>query len=180
MSALRLRSQSQCFTSSTEQGLTDQEAAAAAEGYRARRDSQLHFAEAGQTVVVFDWDDTLFPTWYLADQLKLDLSKPLERQTGFPKNRMGIVRQRLSQCEARAAAALRRAKEMAHVVVVTLASSGWITMACESFYPTVGKLLNELSIPVIYAQEREQGMQQAYNKAEFQSNEELERYWGPG
>lgn len=173
MTVLRLRSRSQCRS----------EAAVAVPcasdvGSRQRRDSQQYFAEAGQTVVVFDWDDTLFPTSYLSDDLKLDFGKPLEKQPSLPKNRLGVVRARLSACEAKALAILRNAKELSHVVVVTLASSGWVTTACENFYPAVGKLLKELQIPVIYAQERESGLQKAYDKAQFKSNEDLERYWG--
>lgn len=143
-----------------------------------RRNSQTFFRDKAQTVVVFDWDDTLFPTSYVSDDLGLDLNRPLEQQAKLPPSRVEDVRQKLKVCEDNAAATLSRATDLSHVVVVTLASTGWVDLSCKHFYPEVGKLLNSLQIPIIYAQEKATKMQMHYNKAEFQADEELERYWG--
>lgn len=142
-----------------------------------RRDSQMYYHDPGQTVIVFDWDDTLFPTTYVSDDLSLDWNLPLERQN-LGAAEIADIRDRLALCEERAIAALKKAKELSHVVVVTLASAGWVDLSCKAFYPKVGQHLKEEAIAVIYAQEREETLQVAYNKVEFQADADVERYWG--
>lgn len=143
-----------------------------------RRDSQVNFAQQEQTVIVFDWDDTLFPTSYVNDDLNLNWKEPLERQPTLAPGDVQRVVNELARCEEGAAEVLRAATELAHVVVVTLASTGWVDLACSHFYPAVGSLLREKKIPVVYAQEKAGVTQTQYDKLEFQSNAEIERFWG--
>lgn len=144
-----------------------------------RQASQFAYADKGQTVVVFDWDDTLFPTSFINDDLNLDYDKPLEQQPNLlgDSDLRGVIA-KLQLCEAASQETLRRADDLAHVVVVTLASSGWVEMACEHLYPSMGKLLKELNIPIIYAQEHAGLGKIDYDKQKFQSNEDLEQFWG--
>ncbi|CAE7243575.1 unnamed protein product [Symbiodinium necroappetens] len=46
-----------------------------------RRNSQAFFADKAQTLLIFDWDDTLFPTTYVRDDLDLSWNKPLKDQS---------------------------------------------------------------------------------------------------
>jgi len=142
------------------------------------RNSQVGFSQQSQTVIVFDWDDTLFPTTYINDDLQLEWQLPLDKQRSLsPADAMDVQR-KLSECEEGAESLIQEAVELAHVVVVTLASKGWVELACRHFYPTVGALLREKKIPVVYAQERSGVTQTQYDKLQFQSNEEVERFWG--
>lgn len=142
-----------------------------------RKDSIFMYANADQTVVVFDWDDTLFPTTYIQDDLNLDVQTPMLQQ------RLGgavlqLVHSKMSICESRALDLLQTASKLAHVVVVTLASAGWVEMACENFYPRVGRWLEESQVPIVYAQERARTSETPYDKQAFQSDDEVERFWG--
>mmetsp|Transcript_72406 Transcript_72406/g.162652 ORF Transcript_72406/g.162652 Transcript_72406/m.162652 type:complete len:418 (+) Transcript_72406:68-1321(+) len=139
----------------------------------ARRDSQFNFANPDQTVVVFDWDDTLFPTTYVQDDLHLDWQVPLHRQR-IPT----AAKEKIATCEMRAGELLEKAYSLSHVVVVTLASNGWVDLACEQIFPRVGNKLREMEIPVIYAQDAVGEIQTTYDKAQFQSSADVERYWG--
>eukprot|EP00438_Fugacium_kawagutii_P022851 Skav230326 [mRNA] locus=scaffold430:612162:618302:+ [translate_table: standard] len=96
-----------------------------------RRNSQLFFASKSQTLLIFDWDDTLFPTTYVPWQL----------------------------CK---------------VVLLTLARAPWVSESCKNFYASVGRLITQLKVPIIYAQE---GIQVDYNKQNMSSDEEIERFW---
>lgn len=142
------------------------------------RNSQANFGDPSQTFVVFDWDDTLFPTYYTFHHLKLDVNRPLANQAQDLGARYGHVKHALAICEQKVDVLLREAKELSHVVILTLASRGWVEMACQCCYPATWALLQELQIPIVYAREHEEGIQQMYNKDDFQSSAEVERYWG--
>jgi len=142
-------------------------------------DSQLQFAEQNQTVIVFDWDDTLFPTSYVQDGLGLDWSVPLEQQSSLRGSKtLQQTQDRMKTCQDRAIAILRKAMELGHVVLLTLASSGWVEMSCNNFYPEVGKLLRLSNTPIVYAQEKMKREQVHYDKSQFKNSEEVERFWG--
>jgi len=142
------------------------------------RNSQIGFYDKMQTVIIFDWDDTLFPTTYIQDDLGLKWQEPLHRQPHLHPSVVAQVKHKLEVCEQRAADVLQRAQALAHVVVVTLASSGWVDLACEHFFPTVGDLLKKMNIPIVYAQDLAGDAEVDYDKQQFQSNEEIERFWG--
>ena len=62
-----------------------------------RRNSQAFFSSKSQTLLIFDWDDTLFPTTYVRDDLDLAWNRPLKDQdlTWAEKNEIG---KKLEQC----------------------------------------------------------------------------------
>merc|ERR1719352_1345969 len=45
-----------------------------------RRNSQFMFSSQRQTVIIFDWDDTLFPTTYVRDDMELNYEQPMKDQ----------------------------------------------------------------------------------------------------
>eukprot|EP00401_Gymnodinium_catenatum_P051338 CAMPEP_0117514392 /NCGR_PEP_ID=MMETSP0784-20121206/30045_1 /TAXON_ID=39447 /ORGANISM="" /LENGTH=399 /DNA_ID=CAMNT_0005310185 /DNA_START=29 /DNA_END=1228 /DNA_ORIENTATION=+ len=116
-----------------------------------RRNSQSDFAEKGQTIIVYDWDDTLFPTSFLMDQLKVDWNLPMGRQPTLDKFAKQDACEKIADCEAHAMEILQRSVLRGHVIVVTLARKGWVGQACRLFYPKVGEFLQSQRIPIIYA-----------------------------
>ncbi|CAK0840920.1 unnamed protein product, partial [Prorocentrum cordatum] len=91
-------------------------ATAEARGAQARRSSQDEFASPRQTIIILDWDDTLFPTSYVRDRQSPD-------------------RIRLARAAAAAEQLLRRAAALGEVRIVTLAKAPWVSMSCEHFFP---------------------------------------------
>jgi len=120
-------------------------------GKKGRANSQWQYADPSQAMIVFDWDDTLFPTTQIIDVLKLDWRTPLGQQ----RVKKEIVK-KLANCEQGAIEVIERATQIGHVVVVTLAARGWVEQACRLFYPKVGQLLQKLGIKIVNAQEKEQ------------------------
>eukprot|EP00428_Durinskia_dybowskii_P039962 CAMPEP_0170270424 /NCGR_PEP_ID=MMETSP0116_2-20130129/35157_1 /TAXON_ID=400756 /ORGANISM="Durinskia baltica, Strain CSIRO CS-38" /LENGTH=465 /DNA_ID=CAMNT_0010521617 /DNA_START=1 /DNA_END=1395 /DNA_ORIENTATION=- len=131
------------------------------------------FADPGQTFIIFDWDDTLFPTTYVRDDMRLDWRTPLRLQPLAQREKVEITRL-LAKCAENACASLRTASGLGKVVLVTLARPHWVRDSCTNFFPKVGALIQELQIPVIYAQE---GQQIEYDKTKMTSNEDVERFW---
>lgn len=139
-----------------------------------RRDSQTNFNEKHQTVIVFDWDDTLFPTTYIREDLELDHMRPMKDQEGIPPATKHEVGKKLSCCAALVIDLLQLAADHGQVILVTLAMSPWVYKSCLNFYPGVWETIRDLNIPVVYAQE---GHQIDYNKADMMSDDEVESFW---
>jgi len=139
---------------------------------RKRNDSQWCFAEREQTFIALDWDDTLFPTNYLFEQLGLNIDVPVARQPRLNGKTRDIVMKSLARCEEHALRMLKLACCLGHAVVVTLAAAAWVDKACARFYPRVGKLLKTLQIKVVYAQ-NPSGVRKAQAKAKKE-----EQFWG--
>lgn len=54
---------------------------------------------------------------------------------------------------------------------------GWVEHTCKNFFPVLGELLKEMSIPVLYAQEKLKRHEMHCNTVHY-SRDDWERYWG--
>eukprot|EP00440_Ansanella_granifera_P014017 gb/GFBE01015234.1/.p1 GENE.gb/GFBE01015234.1/~~gb/GFBE01015234.1/.p1 ORF type:complete len:497 (+),score=96.68 gb/GFBE01015234.1/:1-1491(+) len=116
----------------------------------ASNDSMLCSVAAGvEPVFIFDWDDTLFPTWYTTDVVKACHGKegPLPKDSSFyePLRAHGQVIR----------ATLTSAREVGRVFIVTLARRPWVNTSADWYLPDldIEQLLTELGIEVYYARE---------------------------
>ncbi|CAE7194383.1 psuG [Symbiodinium sp. CCMP2592] len=138
-----------------------------------RRNSQEFFATKFQTMIVLDWDDSLFPTSYLRDELRLSWMKAWKDQN-LPAKLKDEVASKLAICQTKVVDLLKQTTDAGKVILVTLARKPWVLDSCRNFFPTVGQAITELNVPVIYAQD---GAGVDYNKVHMSSNAELERFW---
>jgi len=144
---------------------------------RNRRNSQAAFAARDQTIMVFDWDDTLFPTFWIRDDLNLNWKLKIAWQLEEGPYREAIEKQ-LDLIFNSVSQLLRTASAHAKVVIVTLARAPWVEISGENFMPGINELLKELDIPVVYAQNAADPTKQIdYDKAEFKSAQQVENYW---
>jgi len=119
---------------------------------RLRRDSQVLYAQKEQTAIIFDWDDTLFPTTFAfeaADGPKLKVM-PMQKQTHLSNPAKTQTGRTLMRCAMRAEQLLRLAGSLGKVVIATLAEPGWIDNVCRYFFPGVAKALEELDVALVY------------------------------
>lgn len=98
-------------------------------------DADLHSVQFSidDTMLLFDWDDTILPSTWLREQgLRLDdESRPtLEQQA------------KLDSLALHAADTLQAAHRCGKVVLVTNASRGWIEGSCQKFMPGLYPLLD--------------------------------------
>ncbi|OLQ11865.1 hypothetical protein AK812_SmicGene4317 [Symbiodinium microadriaticum] len=86
-------------------------------------------SSSSRTVIVFDWDDTLFPLTHVFRDLHLDICKPLE-----------------------AIRLLTLADSLGKVILVTLSRESWVVRSCRNFCPKLQDCIDSLGFPIIYAQ----------------------------
>merc|ERR1712241_112140 len=109
---------------------------------------------AGDTVFIFDWDDTLFPTWFVSEVVmpclppgaaKSDVSLPEDSPFYEALAKHGRTVRSL----------LTSARAIGRVGLVTLAQRPWVLSSAHRFLPGVDfkQILKDLDIPVIYARE---------------------------
>mmetsp|Transcript_31821 Transcript_31821/g.69599 ORF Transcript_31821/g.69599 Transcript_31821/m.69599 type:complete len:472 (+) Transcript_31821:49-1464(+) len=105
------------------------------------------------SVVIFDWDDTLFPTNFVISTVLPSLGGP-----GGTLSADSEYYERLASHAKQVESVLRSARRTAHVAIVTLSRSPWVQMSADQFLPNLNmaKLLQELGITVYYASEHVQ------------------------
>ncbi|CAK0894409.1 unnamed protein product [Prorocentrum cordatum] len=138
-----------------------------------RKISYTQYVEKTQTAIIFDWDDTLFPTTYVKHDLGLSINHSLKDQALSP-GKMVRVRTALARAACAAGRLLRLADERGKVVIVTLARSPWVTDSCRNFYPGMGELIKKLGIQIVYARDSEQI---EHNKVTSMAEDQFETFW---
>jgi len=92
------------------------------------------------TLIIFDWDDTLFPTTWAQG---LGLLKDL---TSIPTEE---ARQTLAEISESVSALLRQAQMHGLVIIVTNGVEGWVELTCRRFMPSCRSLFD--TIPIVSA-----------------------------
>lgn len=103
-----------------------------------------------QDIIIFDWDDTLFPTWHVAEviwpcsEFKYDKLPEESPFHGAMKAHAALVSEILTA-----------ASKVAKVFIVTLSQNPWVLNSAGWFLPGVclPDLLQELDIGILYARE---------------------------
>jgi len=92
---------------------------------------------AEETMLIFDWDDTLLPsTWIKQQGLKLSSDAFL---------RPDQVKQ-LEQLTERTVRIISAAKRLGTVIIVTNSTEGWVDMSCWKFMPSMADALEGVRI----------------------------------
>mmetsp|Transcript_40044 Transcript_40044/g.127423 ORF Transcript_40044/g.127423 Transcript_40044/m.127423 type:complete len:327 (-) Transcript_40044:164-1144(-) len=136
--------------------------------------SDVLFAEAEQTLIFFDWDDTLFPTTAIFEEWGVDAK--MENVTGLPEGleeelrawRAAVQRLLTSACSC-----------SARCVIMTNSKRPWVHDCVRRFAPDLLPLLEgHLGPSVVYAREalvtgRREGLRPVRN--EFFTSEDMEQ-----
>jgi len=96
-----------------------------------------------ETLIIFDWDDTLLPSSWLSQSACLslsDVSKPNAEQMLVLNETSDVVVQ-----------LLEAALNLGRVVIVTNAEAGWVQLTAAKFMPSVYNFLAEESVEVVSA-----------------------------
>mmetsp|Transcript_48354 Transcript_48354/g.136020 ORF Transcript_48354/g.136020 Transcript_48354/m.136020 type:complete len:384 (-) Transcript_48354:183-1334(-) len=95
------------------------------------------WSDRDETLIIFDWDDTLCPTTHGQENPEC-----AEQD-----------RAQLQAHEEVVARLLRVAGEVGHISIVSMAGTGWIERTLDNFMPGLKPLIAELNIPVTLARE---------------------------
>jgi hypothetical protein len=104
--------------------------------------SQADYFKPEQTIILFDWDDTLCPSnWIRENRPMLSFFKPAPTDERIQKP--------LRELQKHVEATLKLAMKMGKVVIVTNAMDPWVETSCRNFLPQLYNLV--MQIPIIYA-----------------------------
>jgi len=104
--------------------------------------SQAEYYSPEQTIILFDWDDTLCPSnWIRANRPVLSFFKAAPEDPKFQKP--------LRELQVQVEAVLKLALKLGKVIIVTNAMEPWVETSCRNFLPDLLSLVQ--GIPVIYA-----------------------------
>jgi hypothetical protein len=104
--------------------------------------SQADYFKPEQTIILFDWDDTLCPSnWIRENRPTLSFFKPAPADEKFQRP--------LKELQKLVEATLKLAMKMGKVVIVTNAMEPWVETSCRNFLPQLHSLV--MTIPIIYA-----------------------------
>jgi hypothetical protein len=96
------------------------------------------------TVIIFDWDDTLLASTYLASKgYRLDTELPP------PGPDADEVERQLKELSASVTGLLELALKYGHVHIVTNAETGWVQLSAQKFMPALVPMLSK--VPVLSA-----------------------------
>jgi len=93
--------------------------------------------QAKETVIIFDWDDTLLASSFLSSRglrLDTDSSKLLDFDSGLRELEQSVI------------SVLSLALQYGSVSIITNAESGWVQLSAAKFIPAVLPILNQVSI----------------------------------
>lgn len=103
-----------------------------------RQCSDGTFCQPGQTLIIFDWDDTLCPSSICMERYGLSSAGQV------PQGELAVALEELAQ---KAKALVERAGELAaEVVIVTNAGPGWVESTCANWMPGLREALRPLTV----------------------------------
>lgn len=120
--------------------------------------SQACFKEQQQTAIVFDFDDTLFPTTFVDN-----LSSSYD-EGNLKANELKEFLAKIEECQATAESLLGSAQDLGHVIIVTLCSRKLLEKRVETWYPRVWKLMKNSR--VVYGRESELHVEESKKQSE--------------
>jgi hypothetical protein len=99
------------------------------------------------TLILLDWDDTLFPTSVLSAALLINAEQPIEGLSPVLQSQLLSLQESTLQL-------LKACQQVGHVTIVTNAMEGWVESCSQRAFPQVWNLLLQEDIDVISAQTR--------------------------
>jgi len=104
------------------------------------------WSEPSETVIIFDWDDTLFPTSYLRHQVGY-IRTSIEHPTELPQIAGEAMRFHTKVVND----LLRLAGRLGQVLIVTMATEIWVSQCAEKHMPGCHDLLQAVGAQVVAA-----------------------------
>lgn len=115
--------------------------------------SQNDFGAANQTIIIFDWDDTLCPSTVMRKYAQFDtkgrLRVKLDKET---ETELKLLAEEVKKM-------LRSAQKMGKVILVTNAKRPWVDISCHNFMPSLKQELAGISVFYAFELLQESGVE---------------------
>jgi len=145
---------------------------------KVRSSSQGFWAERDHSVLILDWDDTIFPTTWVREDCSLIWKLPLDSQLDASDSRAQLIKGLLANHLKKAEEFIETAMSVANVFIVTLARRPWVSTSITNFMPGFRRVMEKHQVKCIYAQEYfTDELRAEYDKDEFRSSEQLGEFW---
>eukprot|EP00927_Polykrikos_kofoidii_P018094 TRINITY_DN18317_c0_g1_i1.p1 TRINITY_DN18317_c0_g1~~TRINITY_DN18317_c0_g1_i1.p1 ORF type:complete len:377 (+),score=72.53 TRINITY_DN18317_c0_g1_i1:187-1317(+) len=142
-----------------------------------RRNSQRSFAEKQHTMLILDWDDTIFPTTWVRNDCGMNWKLPIDEQLDSGP-RKSLIKELLAKLLVRVEDFFGEALVRTNVLIVTLARRPWVEMSTNNFLPGLSRHIATGNVKIIYAQEYVTSEEvQDYQRDEFLSSDETRDFW---
>lgn len=110
------------------------------------------FAHKDQTMIIFDWDDTIFPTTYFKTKFGSDFGA-LVASDPNDKITTPEIEDHMERIASKGCALLALASSLGNCMILTLAGRPWVTNTCKMFAPALGDMIDRLGVTIVYARE---------------------------
>ena len=108
--------------------------------------SQADYFHPRQSIVIFDWDDTLCPShWIRINRPKLQYFQPCPED---PRYKLP-----LESLSDQVIKVLRASAAISKTIILTNAQVTWVEISCKNFMPRVWPVIQELGIDIVYARQ---------------------------
>ena len=89
-----------------------------------------------KTLVIFDWDNTLFPSTFLASNSCTLLCSTVPTS----------IQEQISKLEQNAISIITTAQQHGQVAIITNAESTWVELSCHKYFPNLFPILESITI----------------------------------
>lgn len=111
-------------------------------------DVQMLFFLPAQTIIFFDWDDTLFPSnWWRSTLLPRSLSGSFLQLPPLSDHEIASF----ASLEDSLRQLIELATALARVVIVTNSCEPWVSLSVKHFMPSLEPILEKADVKVVYA-----------------------------
>lgn len=142
-----------------------------------RSNSQDTFYEKKSTIIFMDWDDTLFPTTWVREDVGLNWRLPVSKQLEHDVT-SNTIKGLLFKFSEKAGDFIKMACDLMHVVIITLALDPWVSLSATNFTPGAKELLGKCGVKVVYARDHmTEGMRKEYASDDFKSASYEADFW---
>jgi len=138
-----------------------------------KRKSQVNFSQPSQTIIFFDWDDTLFPTTWIRHDLELAWNE------GIDPSRTDLL-ETFKAIQIAVANVIEVACVLSEkVCIVTLAEPPWVSTSIQLFMPELQEVIDSNEVEIVYARTYVDNFlcEQAYDRSTFESDEDQFKFW---
>jgi hypothetical protein len=133
--------------------------------------SQANYAKPEETLLIFDWDDTLCPSNW-AKQVGLTSYGPDGRPLKF-----SLYQKELSALSWSVHATLKAAMSKGKVIIVTNAEEGWIELSCRRWMPTLCELLRSIQCVSARSTWEPHGLKAPFDWKAMEFEKVIERFY---
>lgn len=132
--------------------------------------SQAEYFHPKQSMVIFDWDDTLCPShWIRMNRPRLQYFQPCPDDPRYKVPLEALSDQVIK--------VLRASCAVSKTIILTNAQVTWVEVSCKNFMPRVWPVIKELGIDIVYARQSVEQDVANFRELDYNYNANAPQLW---